>query len=206
VKTLHFLKRKLLNFRTLISFINRLLVTRRMVTIKGHDFVKIMVSDSYNRRSLQYRNRILDDLKRFNLTEDDIDIPMEMVAMRKAQASVTWYMWHQHLFFSYNSSAKFVDNLAMVAQVLEHFLNLLGTGKMSQEKFIELFKEDHDILKQRKNARKVLGMEEESTDFEAMHKNYRRLAKEHHPDMPSGSTEKFKEISNAHDILEKELL
>ena len=34
---------------------------------------------------------------------------------------------------------------------------------------------------------------------------YKELAKKHHPDMPSGNLEKFKEINNAHKTLKKEL-
>ena len=176
-----------------------------MVKIKGYDFKQITVRDSYYRRASQYENRILGYLKNFGLTEDDVNIPMEKNAMQKMQASASWYLWDKHLFFSYNGSSKFVENLAMVAQVIEHFVQLLDEDKITQEEFLELFVEDHDILDQRKDARKVLGVEEDSTDFKAIHTNYQQLAKEHHPDMPNGSTQKFKEINNAHKILKKEL-
>ena len=176
-----------------------------MANIKGYYFKQIIVRDSYNRRALQYKNKIINYLKIFGLTEDDIDIPLEKITMRKAQASISWYMWEEHLFFSYNGSAKFVENLAMVAQVIKHFIHLLDENKITQEKFLKLFVEDRNILKQRINAREVLGVEENSTDFETIHKNYKKLSKEHHPDMPKGDTETFKKINNAHKILRKEL-
>ena len=96
-----------------------------MANIKGYDFKQIIVRDSYNRRALQYKNKIINYLKIFGLTEDDIDIPLEKITMRKAQASASWYMWEEHLFFSYNGCVKFVENLAMVAQVIEHFIYFL---------------------------------------------------------------------------------
>ena len=176
-----------------------------MINIKGHDFKQITIRDSYNRRSLQYKNKIINSIKNVGLTEDDIDIPLEGIAIRKEQASASWYMWDKHLFFSYNRSTKFVENLAMVAQVIEHFLHLLSEDEITQEEFLKLFVEDEDIIKQRKIAREVLGVEEDSTDFETMHKSYKKLSKEHHPDMPNGSTEKFKKINTAHKILKKEL-
>ena len=176
-----------------------------MVDIKGYAFREITIRDSYNRRALQYKNQIISYFRKLGLTEDDVDIPLEGITMRKAQASVSWYMWNEHLFYSYNRSPKFVENLAMVAQVIKHFLNLLGEEKITPEEFLDLFEEDKDIIKQRKEARAVLGVEEDSTDFEAMHKNFKQLSKEHHPDMPKGDTETFKKINRAHKILKKEL-
>jgi hypothetical protein len=176
-----------------------------MVNIKGHDFKQITIHGPYNRRSLQCKNKIVNSLKNVGLTEDDIDIPLEGITIRKVQASASWYMWDKHLFFSYNRSTKFVENLAMVEQVIGHFLNLLIEDEITPEEFLKLFMEDEDIIEQRKIAREVLCVEEDSTDFETMHKNYKKLSKEHHPDMPNGCTEKFKEINTAHQILKNEL-
>jgi len=176
-----------------------------MVIIKGHDFKEITIRDSYNRRALKYKNNIINYLKDFGLTEDDIEIPLEGSALKKAQAFVAWYIWSEHLFFSYNGSSKFAENLAMVAQVIEYFLNLLKGNELSKEEFLKLFMEDPDIMEQRKKAREVLGVEEKSIDFEAMHKNYKKLSREHHPDMPNGDTEEFKKLNTAHKILKSEL-
>ena len=191
----------------IVSLINELRIIRFMVTIKGYEFKKVTVRDSYNRRALKYKNNIINYFKNVEVIEDDVDVPMESMAMRRAQASVSWYMWDYHFFYCYNNdTSKFVENLGMVAQVIEHFLNLLSEGKISQDEFIKEFEEDHDIIKQRKDARKVLGVEEDSTDFEKMHQNYKKLAKAHHPDMSGGDTEKFQEINKAHKILKKELM
>ncbi|MBU0615621.1 MAG: J domain-containing protein [Nanoarchaeota archaeon] len=176
-----------------------------MVDIKGYNFREIVIRDSYNRRALQFKNQIITYLRKFGLTEDDVEIPLEGITIRKAQASASWYMWEEHLFFSYNRSTKFVENLAMVAQVIKHFLNLLDKEEITQEEFLKLFAEDKDVVKQRKEARETLGVEEDSTDFETIHQNYKKLSKELHPDMPNGNTERFKRINTAHKILKKEL-
>jgi hypothetical protein len=176
-----------------------------MIKIKGYEFKQIKINDSYNRRALQYQNKILNQLRPFGLTEDDIEIPLEKVSIKKAQASVSWYMLGEHLFFSYNGSAKFVENLAIVAQVIEFFTNLLKEKKITEEELLNEFTEDIDIIKLRKEAREVLSVEEDSTDFDLIHENYKKLSKEHHPDMPNGNTEQFKKINNAHKILKKEL-
>ncbi|MDA1197392.1 MAG: J domain-containing protein [Nanoarchaeota archaeon] len=176
-----------------------------MVEIKGQEFEQVSITNSYNRRALQYKNKIIEYLKSFKLTEDDVKIPLEKMGMKKAQASVAWYFMERHLFFSYNGSGKFVENLAMAEQVIRHFMEMIIEKEITVDEFINLFAEDRDILKQRKHARTVLGMDEESTDFETMHQNFKKLAKKHHPDMPGGSTEKFKEVNSAHKILRKEL-
>jgi len=176
-----------------------------MVNIKGYEFKEVVIRDSYTRRALQLKNRIIQSFKKFGLTEDDVDIDLEKIAMRKAQASTTWWMWDDRLFFSYNGCAKYVENLAMVAQVIEHFLNLVAEERITPKEFLEQFAEDKDIVEQRKEAREVLGVVEDSIDFEEMHKNYKKLSKKYHPDMPDGNTEKFKEINRAHKILKREL-
>jgi len=176
-----------------------------MAKIKGYEFNPVIVRNSYDRKALLFHNKIINKLKVFGLTDDDIDIKLEKVAMRKAQASISWYQWGHHLFFSYNDAPKFVENLGMILQVIEYFIGLLEQEKITQEEFLDAFAEDHDIMEHRKNAREVLGVEEDSRDFEKIHANYKKLSKEHHPDMPNGDTEKFKIINNAHKILKKEL-
>ena len=176
-----------------------------MVNIKGYEFKEIKLSDSYNRKALQFKNKIINNLKIFGLTEEDTNIPLEKIAMRKAQATASWYLWGEHLFYSYNGSSKFVENLGMVFQVIQHFTTLLNEEKITQEEFLKTFAEDHDIIKQRKDARELIGVEEHSTDFDTMTKKYKKLSKEHHPDMPGGDTEKFQAINKAHKILKKEL-
>ena len=41
--------------------------------------------------------------------------------------------------------------------------------------------------------------------MDLINKKYKELAKEHHPDMPGGNTEKFKAINHAHKTLKREL-
>ena len=44
-----------------------------MVNIKGYDFKQVIVRSSYERKSLQYENKIITFLKSVGLSEDDID-------------------------------------------------------------------------------------------------------------------------------------
>ncbi|MCH8329203.1 MAG: J domain-containing protein [Nanoarchaeota archaeon] len=176
-----------------------------MKKIKGYEFKEIVVKNSYNRRALQYKNQIINNLKVFGLTEDDVEIPLEAIAIKKAMASAEWYQENRHLFFSYNGSSKFVENLGMVMQVIGHLTTLLTKGVITLDEFFDQFEEKKDVIEQRVNAREILGISEDSIDFETIHKNYKKLSKEFHPDMHNGDTEKFKKINVAHAILKREL-
>jgi curved DNA-binding protein CbpA len=68
-----------------------------------------------------------------------------------------------------------------------------------------LFIEDSDILEQRKEARKTIGVHEESMDFNEINQIYKKLSKEYHPDRPNGDTIMFQKINHAHKVLKKEL-
>ena len=173
--------------------------------IKGHEFDAVIAKDSFNRRTVQYQNKIIDTLRRIGLTEDDVDIPLEAVGMKKAPASATWYFEGYHLHYSCQSSAKFVDNLYVVFKVIELEVDALLSEKRTINEFISEFSEDKDVKKQREEARDLLGISHDAIDLDLIDKKYKELAKKHHPDMPNGDINKFKAINRAHKILRREL-
>ncbi|MBI5064677.1 J domain-containing protein [Candidatus Woesearchaeota archaeon] len=78
-------------------------------------------------------------------------------------------------------------------------------GQKTFEEFISAFTEDDDVEKSRIEAREILGIEKDVTDFEVIDAKFKELAKKAHPDMPTGNTEQFKKINHAHKILRREL-
>ncbi len=176
-----------------------------IVKIKGYDIEIIPARDSFGRRAQQYENRILSALKRLGVGEDDIDIELEPGPFKKMPASLTWYFGDRHLFYSYSSAGNFVENLYVVLNVVEHAINDFLSGKKTEWDFIHMFSEDKDVLVQRKEARELLGVPEDCADMALIDKQYRKLAKESHPDMETGSMESFKKINFAHKLLRKEL-
>ncbi len=176
-----------------------------ILNIKGHDINSVHIRDSFDRRAQQIRNNIIKLLATIGVSEDDLNIPMENVAMKKAPASVSWYFAEHHLHYSYSAANKFVENLAIVQKVLEIEINLLIEEKKTPEDFVLEFREEHDVADKRKEARAVLGLEANELDLEVIDKAYKTLAKEHHPDRPEGDVAKFKEINTAHKILKREL-
>ena len=173
------------------------------IKLKGYEITIPTIRDSYDRRAMQYKNNIIEALKKIGLTEDDINIKPEPSAFRFAPAFVSWYIDGHHLYYSYKIARKYVENLYIVSKVLELEVNSLLTGQKSREEFIGDFSEEHDVEEKRKKARTVLGVEHDVTDISVIDAKYKDLAKKNHPDMPGGDTEKFKVINNAHKILKR---
>jgi len=175
------------------------------ITIKGHHLTPLIIRDSYDRRAVQYQNNIIETLKKLGLTEDDIDIRLEVNAFKGAPASVSWYMDRHHLYYSYKIAPKYVENLYIVSKVIELEVQALQSGEKTREEFIHAFSESGDVEKERREARTVLGVEHDVHDVALIDAKYKQLAKQNHPDVAGGSNEKFKEINNAHKILKREL-
>lgn len=176
-----------------------------LVKIKGHEIDTITVRNSFGRRALQYKNSIISTLRKLGLTEDDIEIQMENVAIKKVPASVSWYFQGHHLYYSYSACNKFVENLYVVLKVIEAEIDDLITEKKTIDQFIFDFYEDDNIIQQRKEARELLGVDEDSTDLDLINKTYKKMAKDAHPDMPNGCVERFKKLNHAHKTLKREL-
>lgn len=175
------------------------------VTIKGNEFEAITIRDSFNRRAIQFQNNIIASLRKIGLTIDDIDIQLEPNGIKRAPAFVSWYFDKYHLYYSYSLMPRYVENLYVVSKVIDLAVTALIEEKMSVEEFVSEFAEEIDVAKKRKQARTVLGLEENTTDLKVIDKAYKDLAKKHHPDTENGNTEKFKEINNAHKVIKREL-
>ncbi|MBW6518228.1 MAG: J domain-containing protein [ANME-2 cluster archaeon] len=176
-----------------------------MVKIKGHEIGPIIVNNAGNRRALQYKNNIVTVLRRIGVNENDIHIPLENIATKKAKASATWYLSGYRMQYSHNLQSKYVENLHVIFKVIEIQANLVMSEKNTLSDFISEFKEDKDVDIRRKEAREFFGCDPDETDFEIIHTKYKAMAKELHPDMSTGDTEKFKMLNIAHKILKREL-
>ncbi|HLC91196.1 MAG TPA: J domain-containing protein [Candidatus Nanoarchaeia archaeon] len=176
-----------------------------IISVKGYEFKAFNLKESSFRRVVQFRNDIINALSKLGLTEDDIDVPLETVAIKKAPASATWYMDGFRMYYDYKSANRFIENLYIITKVIELEVAAVISGEKTIQEFIQDFSEEKDIKEQRKEARKVLGVNEDSLDLEQINSKYKLLAKRYHPDMPEGSTEKFKLINNAHKMLKREL-
>ncbi len=174
-----------------------------IVTCKQQSFSVSLPKDSFSRRAVQFENNLRSLFHALGLGEDDVDISQERLVIKNAPASVSWWVGDEHCLFSYDQCSRFVHNLAVVHTVLSHFLRQVLSEELSVQDFVSLFREDVDVASHREAARLFFGLEE-SFQMQDVNRQYKRLAKELHPDMPTGDGAKFKELNHHHKVLKRE--
>jgi len=137
-----------------------------MVIIKGHEIETVIVKNAHNRRAMQLKNNIVMLLRSIGVNENDIYVPIENVAIKKAKASATWYHSGNRMYYSHNMQRKYVDNLHVLFKVIEIESNLVLTEKKTFNEFISEFREDSDVDDKRKEAREFFGVDPDLNDLE----------------------------------------
>ncbi|MCX6803330.1 MAG: J domain-containing protein [Candidatus Diapherotrites archaeon] len=173
--------------------------------IKGHSIHFTPAKDSFNRRALQYKNKLITTLGRLGVIRDDVELELDGYCGRDAKAMVTWYYAGHRMQYEHTKQKKFVDNLNIITQLIEKEVELVLSEKKPLEEFIAEFAEDEDVHDERKEAREFFGLEHDHKDIHEINKRYKEMAKTLHPDMPTGDVEKFKKLNHAHKILKREL-
>lgn len=177
----------------------------KVIKIKSHSIHVIPAKDSFNRRALAYKNRLISTLGKLGVVRDDVDLELEGNCAREAKATVTWYYGGHRMQYECTSEKKYVDNLFIVSKVIENEVGLVLADEKPLEEFINEFVEDEDVDVERKEAREFFGLAHDHKDIEEVNKKYKEMAKTLHPDMPTGDVEKFKKLNHAHKILKREL-
>ena len=174
------------------------------VKLKGNLITVPVVRDSFYRRATLSKNKIIQSLRHFGLTEDHIEIDVPAAAMKNLPAHVVWYMNGERLQYTYDKCSKFAENLAVIRKVIELEVQKVVDEEKMLHEFVREFKEEEDVVDQRVEARKTLGLSDDETDMKTIDLAYKKLSKSHHPDL-GGDIETFQEINIAHKILRREL-
>jgi len=95
--------------------------------------------------------------------------------------------------------------LFIIYKIIENEIELVLAEKKPIEEFLAEFEEDEDVHDERKSAREFFELEDDHRDMDTINKKYKELAKDLHPDMPTGDAEKFKQLNYHHKILKREL-
>ncbi len=172
--------------------------------VKGHEFPVLKISSSSSRRAVLFKNNIIASLKKLSIHEDDIEVPLERLAIRRVPAKAEWYLDGSFCQFDYALGKNYLENLYVVSKVIELEVAELLSGAKSEDKFIFGFSEKDDFVAERKKARELLGVAADCKDMQEINAAYKKLARQNHPDM-GGDMEKFKQINNAHKVLKREL-
>lgn len=175
-----------------------------MIKIKGNEIEEPSIKDSFDRRAVKLQNSIVETLKRLGVHRDSTKITLKSNARLKAPASAEWYFEGRNLKYSYSLMPKFIENLYIIDKILDLEVDKLINGEITLDQFQREFAEDDDLDDQLIQARRTLGVEDDA-DFETISKNYKVLAKKHHPDMSDGDHTMFQKINSAHKLLKKSL-
>ncbi len=175
-----------------------------MLKVKGHEIEEPNFKDSFDRRAVKVQNNIFATLKQLNVDRDDARVPLEKNARLKGKASAKFWFEGRNLKVSYSLMPRFIDNLYVVEKILEIYVDELFDEKITLDQFQREFEDNEDEEKELSEARKVLGVDADETDFELISKKYKNLAKKHHPDM-GGDHKEFQKINAAHKAIKKEL-
>lgn len=175
-----------------------------MVKVRGFEIKPKAIRDSHYRRAVQVANEITAQLGKIGVYEDDVDIEIEKVAMKKSPAVVTWYYDGDKGRFSYEGQNNYTENLYIIQEVLKLDIQRLLSDEISPDDFCRSYRDEDDIEEQRKEARELLGVAPDEQDFTIITKKYKALARKHHPDMEGGDHEMFQKINHAHKVLKKE--
>src|SRR3989344_619166 len=175
------------------------------IKVKGYEFPAVLIKDSFGRRAVQYKNAIIQSLKKIGILERHTDIVIENAPFKKIAASATWYHKGHRRFYQYDGANNYAENMYIVSKVIEFEVNQVAHGTKHMQDFINAFAEEDDVDEQRKAARELLGVDHDTKDMDLINKKYKDLARAHHPDTPTGDAEKFKAVNKAHKILKREL-
>lgn len=173
--------------------------------IKGNELDIKFTTTSFSRYAILFRNKIISSLKKIGISEGYIRLKEEAFPIRKAAAEVTWYFNNFNCYYSYNRQERYIDNLHVIALLLDLEVTKVLDGIKTVEEFITDFRGDDDLAEKRKEARELLHVDEHETNLEVIDKQFKQMAKEFHPDMINGSAEQFKKLNEAHKLLRKEL-
>jgi len=174
-----------------------------MISVKGYEFNIPKIRDSHTRRALRFKNSIIENLRVLGVPEDDVEIEVEPVAIKRVPAKASWWINDSHLHYTYKGGS-YVENLFVVYKLITLEIQAVVEGIKTLQEFIDDFEEEPDVEEERQAAREHLGVEEHAS-LDEINKAYKKLAKAAHPDMGTGDEHTFKELNKAHKILKREL-
>jgi hypothetical protein len=178
------------------------------IKIKGYEIESKVIKTGYERMAVLFANTIIENLGKLGVKADSVDVVTNVIGNKIVPASASWYFEGRFLHFSCSKANRFIDNLYVISKVLELEVNAVLRGAKELDQFILDFTEDKDereIKAVRSEARATLGVAENELSMEVITKKYRELAKQLHPDMPTGDLTKFKAVSVAYNTLRREL-
>lgn len=177
------------------------------VSVKGHEIEVKITKTAYDRKAVLFANNIIDELKKLNITRDDIEIPTNILGNKDIPATIEFWSNGHYMRFSYSMTKRFIDNLYVILQLIKIEVSEVLSGKKQIEEFYHTFSQDEnrkEISNKLREAKITLGLNEEEKDVDLINKSYKQLARSHHPDL-GGDIHEFQKINKAHKLIKKEM-
>ncbi len=176
-----------------------------VLKLKGNIFDVSFLRTVSIRHVTLFRNQIFTSLRKLGIPEHHVKIRPDLIPTKKMGAEVHWYFDGHNCHYDYHRQERYVDNLQVISKLLSIEVEKVLNKEKAADEFVFDFREDDELVQKRKEARALLGLSENEMDLEVIDKQFKLLAKEAHPDMPGGNTERFKQLNEAHKLLKKEL-
>ena len=160
----------------------------------------------FQRTAYQLSQDIYRALERVGITKDYIDLPMCRNPLKRDEpAMISWTVNGKDYYFECSKQERFVDNLGVIAKVIEQESYAIRNGLKPFGMAMNQFRLGYDPDgKMKRSPREILGVPEYVKDAEYIKFRYKQKARELHPDQ-GGDPEKFKELQEAYEELRKEM-
>ena len=180
------------------------------ITIKstGREYIYIKPGKSHFNKRTAYQSSqiILEAFERVGLTHEYIKLTLPRYPdVKGLAAEVSWTINGEEFSYRCNSQKRYLDNLGVIANVIEMDTYAIRTGLKSFAQVMAQYKIGYDPngIKIR-TAREIVGVDAGNKDFDYITYKWKQKAKELHPDV-EGSTQKMQELNGAYEELKKEL-
>ncbi len=177
------------------------------LNVKGHEITLKQVKASYDRYAVMYANNIVEELKKLNISRDDIEIETNILGNKRVPAVIEFWADGHYLRFSYSLAKRFIDNLYIIKELIRMEVEEVISKRKDLIAFYHTFSENADAKDMSKDlaaAKVTLGLSENEIDIEIINKAYKKLARSHHPDL-GGDMDEFQNINKAHKLIKKSM-
>lgn len=175
--------------------------------VKGHQIPVKVTKSAYDRKAVLFANNIVDELKKIGITRDDINVETSVLGNKNVPAVLEFWAQGYYLRFSFSLAKRFIDNLYVISELIKLEVREVLEGRKEMGEFLESFSEDSggkELADGLKQAKVDLGLDESESDLEVIDREYKKLARKHHPDA-GGDLEEFKKVNKAHKLIKKQM-
>lgn len=150
---------------------------------------------------------ILKSFKRIGITPEFINLTLPRNPLKNdLPAEVAWIVNAKDHYYMCNTQSNYRDNLGVISKVIEMDSYAIRNGMKSFAQVMNQYRLGYEPNGEKiLTPREILGIHDSIKDIDYIDYIYKKKAKELHPDMPTGDTEKFKQVNDAYQQLKEEL-